>query len=516
MNFDESTSSDSSSIDSPKAESPMRLNPSSPIEQDSDSEVDFKPEPVVIEPIVVANHTWCTIKDIEFDVWIREDGAERIDLDNSKKAAFERGYTYNTLRAELNRPGAEISHLPPPPPPGMDDRVPGGKLPKGDPSVGLPKFSIEGLRKLLVDFIISDNQDTDIPHCTKTRELILQCWQECFMQLRVELKRAVRAISFTADVWSADKLNSYLVMMAHWIGHELGNAPRSGQLAMKAALITFHYLPSSHMGEELAKAILHLTDHAEIPVDKAIDLWVRMPWNINLVPEKLEQMHWEVLQDLEFALQAPAVAHHTMTSECIPLLGGALPAYETFLEQWKRISMSSTNPQFGPLLKEGLAHRERYHKHMHANKAYIFTMFAHPSIHFSWVERKWCNEISSVKASILELMQEYHMKYADDNAQPTPTTMRPAYMGLASLYGLDTMEIMPMAQEQGQLSIKEEFGSYITTTSQADADVLAFWELERARFPTIYRIAMDYLLVQPSSVLCERIFLSSAETDTKK
>ncbi|KIK23162.1 hypothetical protein PISMIDRAFT_100930 [Pisolithus microcarpus 441] len=75
---------------------------------------------------------------------------------------------------------------------------------------------------------------------------------------------------------------------------------------------------------------------------RAIDLW----------------MHWEVLQDLEFALQAPAMAHHTMTSERIPLLSGALPAYETFLEQWKRISMSSTNPQFGPLLKEGLAHRE--------------------------------------------------------------------------------------------------------------------------------------------------------------
>ncbi|KIK13801.1 hypothetical protein PISMIDRAFT_80901, partial [Pisolithus microcarpus 441] len=58
--------------------------------------------------------------------------------------------------------------------------------------------------------------DTDIPHHTKTRELILQCWQECFMQLRVELKVAVGVISFTADVWSADKLDSYLVMTAHW------------------------------------------------------------------------------------------------------------------------------------------------------------------------------------------------------------------------------------------------------------------------------------------------------------
>ncbi|KAI6118136.1 hypothetical protein F5141DRAFT_1212017 [Pisolithus sp. B1] len=37
---------------------------------------------------------------------------------------------------------------------------------------------------------------------------------------------------------------------------------------MKAALITFHYLPTSHMDEELAKTILHLINHAEIQVDK--------------------------------------------------------------------------------------------------------------------------------------------------------------------------------------------------------------------------------------------------------
>ncbi|KIK13263.1 hypothetical protein PISMIDRAFT_85167, partial [Pisolithus microcarpus 441] len=79
-------------------------------------------------------------------------------------------------------------------------------------------------------------------------ELILQRWRERFMQLRVELKVAVGAISFTADVWSADKLDSYFAMMAHWIGHESGNAPHSGQLAMKAALIAFHYLPTSHTG----------------------------------------------------------------------------------------------------------------------------------------------------------------------------------------------------------------------------------------------------------------------------
>jgi len=40
--------------------------------------------------------------------------------------------------------------------------------------------------------------------------------------------------------------------------------------------------------------------------------------------------------------------------------------------------------------------------------------------------------------------------------------------------------------------------------------------MQRSTLPTLFAMAMDYLPIQASAVPCERIFSSSAETDTKR
>ena len=95
--------------------------------------------------------------------------------------------------------------------------------------------------------------------------------------------------------------------------------------------------------------------------------------------------------------------------------------------------------------------------------------------------------------------------------------------------GMGTFTRQPMQQ-----SVQEEFSMYTVGASLgSNFDTLGFWKVRFLQFtltsiliycrqtnehtfPTIFRIAMDYLPIQASAVLCERVFSSSTETDTKK
>ncbi|KAI6046736.1 hypothetical protein EDC04DRAFT_2541758, partial [Pisolithus marmoratus] len=89
---------------------------------------------------------------------------------------------------------------------------------------------------------------------------------------------------------------------------------------------------------------------------------------------RIEPLDWEVLQDLEFILEAPSLPQHTMSGEQSPLLSSVLPAFETFITQWQTMAASPAHPQLCPFIQEGLSWANHYHEHMHANKTYLLAM----------------------------------------------------------------------------------------------------------------------------------------------
>jgi hypothetical protein len=87
--------------------------------------------------------------------------------------------------------------------------------------------------------------------------------------------------------------------------------------------------------------------------------------------------------------------------------------------------------------------------------------------------------------------------------------------------------------QQRASSLQDKIGHYYTIQAEQGIDVIAFWKVSASKFyllkypskilqdhkdkfPTLFRLAMDILPIQASSVPCERIFSSSKETTTAR
>lgn len=133
-------------------------------------------------------------------------------------------------------------------------------------------------------------------------------------------------------------------------------------------------------------------------------------------------------------------------------------------------------------------------------------------------------------------MREYHARLHNqpqllDTA--APQCKERTWHDLANQYGLDDM--MNVSRAQSAEGFEEEFESYADgPLTPPGTDLVVFWgvstslllcfvhqhcfsfQMSEKIHPTLFAIALDYLPIQASAVPCERVFSSSAETDTKR
>jgi hypothetical protein len=91
-----------------------------------------------------------------------------------------------------------------------------------------------------------------------------------------------------------------------------------------------------------------------------------------------------------------------------------------------------------------------------------------------------------------------------------------AWQLLDAQYGLNNMFTSDI-DEISEMTVTEEYNSYFKAPlSKPGTNLLQFLLMAESSHPTIFSIALDYLPIQASSVPSERVFSSSAETDTVK
>ncbi|KIK12415.1 hypothetical protein PISMIDRAFT_37942, partial [Pisolithus microcarpus 441] len=177
--------------------------------------------------------------------------------------------------------------------------------------------------------------------------------------------------------------------------------------------------------------------------------------------------------------QIPHAAQQSMSGESTPKLGGAVPAFETFMEEWKRLS--NAVPHCAAYIKPGLVVADTYYKKMGKTKAYVITMFVDPTIRMTWVNEHWSSP-NAMEANqvIKDLMTEYRASGTlAGTAQSVPADQVPHTFPkpkLASRYYRVAPVDTQHANNLGPQTVDQEFSAYVTASiSPLGSDPLSFW-----------------------------------------
>ncbi|KAI6111629.1 hypothetical protein EDD16DRAFT_1521842 [Pisolithus croceorrhizus] len=96
----------------------------------------------------------------------------------------------------------------------------------------------------------------------------------------------------------------------------------------------------------------------------AIDCFLSLPCGLNdkLSGLCLTEVEWEVLQDLEVILEILHEVQQCMSSETMPILGKAIPAFETLMLWWQTLVANA--PHCKVMINAGLNHTEQHYQQM--------------------------------------------------------------------------------------------------------------------------------------------------------
>ncbi|KAF5342769.1 hypothetical protein D9758_017026 [Tetrapyrgos nigripes] len=221
---------------------------------------------------------------------------------------------------------------------------------------------------------------------------------------------------------------------------------------------------------------------------------------------------WDILEKYAEILQVPHSFQERLSGEKTLNLSFALPGYNAMITKWE--NMKDTLPQYASVIDAGIAKLHKYRDRVDESDAYTLAMIINPSIKLGWFKRFAPHCLDDARELFI---QELELYINAVNQSKQIVTLLDLSNGdwADAILGLLTKNKEPIRRISQ--AVQEEVNSYFSEKlSDPKQDELAYWEDNQARFPTIFRLALDILPIQASSVPCERVFSSSSDTDTKK
>jgi len=225
---------------------------------------------------------------------------------------------------------------------------------------------------------------------------------------------------------------------------------------------------------------------------------------------QLSAHEWDALISCRNILEIPHAFQQILSFESTPTLGDAIPAYEAMANAWKKYQ--TANPLLAPIVEAGLEKLGGYRDRAEVVPAYTLAMLVNPAEKLTWYyDNNMPHKAQKAKELFIQELKVYRTASplahpAQAVNPPTPNRRDRAH----NILGMGRRHVQPVER-----SVETEVELYLADSSAASTSLL-YWQENSARYPTIFKLAMDILPIQSSAVPCKRVFSSAKETMTAR
>jgi hypothetical protein len=266
----------------------------------------------------------------------------------------------------------------------------------------------------------------------------------------------------------------------------------------------------------------------------------KIPWSAF----RISEMDWVRVLNAKSILEDSNHIQQYFSSEHKPTLWHALPAIEELQTAWE---VKHDNPQYAiykDAINDGLAKLNKYYSRFDEKPSYVLALILHPYYKLSYIAHAWggeeeedaeilagniyaknwqaevrkilenmvcvCNTLNRATTNLKQMARYWETR----PARPTTTQLEPdsPTVSRPSLTGFDRHHRTLVASgEEGWVA---ELGHYLGDLPRdvtPDTDIVEYWQDNHRIYPTLGRMALDFLPCQASSVPCERLFSASKQ-----
>ncbi|VDC02215.1 unnamed protein product [Peniophora sp. CBMAI 1063] len=280
-----------------------------------------------------------------------------------------------------------------------------------------------------------------------------------------------------------------------------------------------------------------------LTLHQAIERLLSHPSQSKHIHNLLSTEEVEAVQDIYQLLEIPHDAQQILSSHHTPGLALAVPTYEAVIEKWTELK--DTLPHLAHFIDIGIEKLDEYRAYARRTRAYGLAMALHPGMKLEGVAKYWGTaDADIVRDWLVDAMIEYKLKGGKVRSTSTPAShagqhQMDAFVGLtlgrrsakqACRADQDLQASQSASQEsesdesdrrlrEARTAALQELRRYegdgvLPLAHHSCIDVIGHWGELESSYPLIYRVALDILPTQATSVPSERVFSSSKETCT--